>query len=109
MGNGLTHLTPVQEHVFASATDVCIHCYVPKRNVEASVVDHKPITCVYRWVDAPPPTHRPIHRAADDFDMIGARLAQLRDERDEAERSKVVPDGSFLRAIDLAFERSAEP
>ena len=74
---------------------------MPKRNVEVSQADHKPITCIYRWVDAPPAGHRPIHRAADDFDMIGARLAQLRAERDEE-------NARIDAAVVIAFERSMD-
>lgn len=74
---------PVQEHAFDPATEVCVYCHVPKRNVAAG-----PITCIYRWADAVARADRPQVSAVDDFDFIGARLAQLRAEREAAAAEK---------------------
>jgi hypothetical protein len=70
---------PVQEHVFDPATEVCVHCHVPKRNVVANAA----ISCVYRWVDASTIARvdRPKVSAVNDFEFIGARLEQLRGEQ----------------------------
>jgi hypothetical protein len=76
---------PVQAHDFDPATAVCIHCHVPKHNVATSLgaIEMKPIACIWRWTDqAVSAEPRRTVSAADDFEMIGARAAQLRAERD---------------------------
>ena len=70
---------PVQEHDYDPATEVCVYCHVPKRNVVANAA----ISCVYRWVDASsiPREDRPQVSAVNDFEFIGARVDQLRAEQ----------------------------
>jgi len=99
MGHGVTAV-PVQEHVYDPVKQVCVHCHVPKYNVDQALANHQPITCVYRWVDSGSIAReeRPAHRAADDFEMIGARLAQLRVEREETELAKA-PTTMFERSL----------
>jgi hypothetical protein len=73
----------VQEHEF-DAADICIHCHATKHNVANSLaaLEMKPITCSGRWIDQPATESRRRVSAADDFDGIGARLEELRAERD---------------------------
>jgi hypothetical protein len=82
--------SPVQEHAYDPTTDICLHCHVPKSNVEKSQTEAKLITCIWRWEDAITTERTRKISAADDFDMIGARLEQLRKEQ-AAIRATVQP------------------
>ena len=79
---------PVKVHVYVDFK--CKFCSAYQGDVEKSEAAHTPITCIHRMPDEPEAKDigtRP--RAADEFDFIGARLKQIREEEDLKQKTLI--------------------